>query len=63
MHAVIKVQMDNAAFQDDPGELSRILGDLAIKLSHETAFISVGYARPLLDVNGNKVGFLEIKKG
>jgi len=56
MHAQIKIQMDNAAFEE-PGaelELAGILRDLA-------KHVEYGYReRVLMDSNGNRVGSFKI---
>lgn len=59
MKAKIIIQMDNAAF-DDPGELPRILRDLARRLENDPQ--DAGSA-PLYDFNGNKVGELKFMGG
>ena len=55
MKAVITVEMDNAAFEDDPaGELARILRETAHKIEE-------GYnAGQCRDINGNQVGNFDI---
>lgn len=59
MKATITVQMDNAAFTDDPGaELARILRELAEKTDREGPFV-----RHLRDANGNTVGKMIIERG
>lgn len=51
MHATIKIQMDNAAFEDSwQHELARILRDLAKHIE------SGDESRRLMDTNGNHVG-------
>lgn len=56
MRAVIKIQMDNAAFGDNPEqELSRILEELAAKVK-----VWGANDNRLLDINGNHVGELAI---
>jgi hypothetical protein len=53
--AKITVQMDNAAFADEPAfELARILRDLAKHIEHGDT------ERRLMDMNGNHVGQFEI---
>lgn len=61
MKAVIKVQMDNAAFDEEEGktvELARILRKLADRLEEEMPDYFVGHS--LYDTNGNQVGELNI---
>ena len=59
MKATIEIEMDNAAFDDGSGrELARILGELAAKVSRVE--ITPGRGWNLFDVNGNKVGTVEI---
>lgn len=57
MKATMTVQMDNAAFADDPMELVRILRELADKLE-KNGGITERFV--VMDVNGNKVGSLDI---
>ena len=60
MNAIIKINMDNAAFDDCPGvELARIL----VKLALNAKWVSeAGTVLPAYDVNGNKVGELRIEE-
>lgn len=61
MQASIKIEMGNAAFEQDPaGELARILRDLADKL--EDRGFAVGNSIKLSDFNGNTVGSAEVTK-
>jgi hypothetical protein len=58
MELIMKVNMDNAAFADDPtGETVRIM-----KVA--TEFLEGGCHpcrnKNLFDINGNKVGFVEV---
>ncbi len=57
MHAELKINMDNAAFEDDPGELARILRALADKAENG---VSDGDEFVARDINGNKVGTLTV---
>ena len=59
MKCTITINMDNAAFEDDPGELGRILREYALSQSNIDRLPSVGSAT-LRDINGNKVGNVEI---
>lgn len=54
----ITIDLDNAAFEDNPNELARILESLAEPTyNHHEA-----YTGPLKDINGNTVGQAEIKE-
>ncbi len=56
MKATIKIQMDNAAFSDDPlAELARILKDLSKHIEQGCD------GRRLMDSNGNHVGEFSIQ--
>lgn len=56
MTATIKVQMDNAAFEDSPSrELARILRRLADQVEAGTKEVN------LRDVNGNAVGTFKVR--
>jgi len=57
MKAELTVEMDNAAFEDNPFELSRILRELADTLENDE--IKAGKSFALRDLNGNKVGVLK----
>ena len=50
MKLTLEITMDNAAFEDDPQELSRILSKLAEQADHDP------HTRPVFDINGNTVG-------
>jgi len=57
MKATISINIDNAAFTDDPGaELAHILRELADHAENGDT------GRPLMDVNGNRVGLFEIEE-
>lgn len=57
MHATIKINMDNSAFEDNPAiELQRILSELANGL----CIVHGGMEESLRDINGNKVGNIKI---
>jgi hypothetical protein len=62
MKCTIKINMDNAAFEDKNSELARILAYLSSRLAAQYT-LHVGHHQPLLDYNGNVVGILEIKGG
>lgn len=63
MKAKLTIYMDNAAFGDNPmdraAEVGRILSRLAGQVVDAAELIS-GDVFPLVDVNGNRVGELEI---
>lgn len=59
MSITIKIDTDNAAFEDSPGyEVARILRQLADKINQFDGL--AGYIK-LYDVNGNKVGAFEVE--
>jgi hypothetical protein len=68
MEARIRIEMENAAFDDDQdghGELARILLDLAAQLDYRnggTLTLSSTDPRPLRDFNGNTVGEIFLHK-
>lgn len=53
----LSIDMGNAAFEDDPGEVARILRDLAMRVENG---VSDGDEFFLRDINGNKVGKAEV---
>jgi hypothetical protein len=56
MNLKININLDNEAFEDQEGEISRILRQLAEKISYDGR-IDGG---KIMDVNGNSVGTWEI---
>jgi hypothetical protein len=59
MELIMKVAMDNEAFMDDPtGETVRIM-KVATEFLEE---VSYPCHKNLFDLNGNKVGFVEVKR-
>ena len=54
MELTIKINLNNAAFQDDPGELGRILRELADKTDRFT--LTPEMTPTIRDINGNSVG-------
>ncbi len=57
MKMLVEVNMDNAAFEDDPAEITRVLhkaGDFAFQMMH-----GGNDKVKLQDINGNTVGFIE----
>lgn len=59
MKCRIEIEMDNAAFTDDPGELARVLRVLAAKVQDGTEPGDIYRAQ---DINGNQVARLEIEE-
>jgi hypothetical protein len=59
MQAILTVQMDNAAFEDNPGELSRILSILALRTEDG---VNAGDSFTVSDSNGNNVGKLVVSE-
>ena len=61
MKAVIEIEMDNAAFEDEQNthEVCRILRKLAAKLELGGELMEDD-AETLHDINGNRVGFFEV---
>lgn len=61
MKAIIQIEMDNTAFDTDPGiELARILNKLARLADNQwDRLIDFGEVKAM-DINGNTVGKLEI---
>jgi len=65
MNVTIKINCDNAAFQDGQlyTELSRILSALALNLRFIESVEELHLLdNPIYDFNGNKVGQLSFKK-
>lgn len=57
MELIIKINMDNAAFEEDASaEAGRILRALAERIDGHPHF-SPGHDQALRDINGNEVGF------
>lgn len=54
MRAIIKIDMDNAAFDEPAVELARILRTLAVQVEWNDAKIKI------LDINGNVVGEMKL---
>lgn len=62
MKAVIKIRMDNSAFSNNNAmELARVLKDLSFKMIENGNDLDVGDLFSVRDINGNRVGQLEIK--
>lgn len=63
MNITIKINTDNAAFEDDPGaEVARILGKVTGDFLLNPDIATVQHRTPLLDVNGNTIGYIEVKE-
>ena len=60
MNIDIHIDCGNAAFEGNPAlETARILRKLADKMDSENAIIGMN-GDALLDVNGNRVGFIDV---
>jgi hypothetical protein len=60
MQATLTIQMDNAAFEENSVELARILQDIAAKIEQQGGVVA-GDTFVAMDLNGNRVGKLEVK--
>ena len=60
MQATLTIQMDNAAFEENSVELARILQDIADKIEQRGGVVA-GDSFVAMDLNGNRVGELEVK--
>ena len=60
MQATLTIQMDNAAFEENSVELARILQDIASKIEQRGGVVA-GDTFVAMDLNGNRVGKLEVK--
>lgn len=61
MHTIIRIDMDNAAFEDSPEmELRRALRNLADSLDYLHWPFVKDFGQAITDSNGNSVGRLEI---
>jgi hypothetical protein len=60
MQATLTIQMDNAAFEENSVELARILQDIASKIEQQGG-VATGDTFVAMDLNGNRVGKLEVK--
>lgn len=60
MKATIKIQMDNAAFDDNGSELARILRSLAEDIDRRA--LMSGDRFGATDRNGNRVGDLKVMR-
>ena len=59
MNITITINTGNAAFEDNPHEVSRILSKLADDLRGDPA-VNMDGSITLRDINGNKCGFCEV---
>lgn len=59
MQATVTIQMDNAAFEENSVELARILQDIASKIEQRGG-VAAGDSFVAMDLNGNRVGKLEV---
>ncbi len=60
MQAIVKINCDNDAFEENPGgEFAAILRALANRIEGQPHF-SPGHSQPLRDANGNRVGYLDV---
>lgn len=58
MDLLIRIGMDSEAFDDYPGyEVARILRHLA-SVYEDCGTIPEGHSRPIVDVNGNGIGYV-----
>ena len=61
MRLSIEIDMDNAAFEDDPGELGRILRDGSERVDlHLEHAPDTTFSCKLRDINGNTVGSVSL---
>lgn len=58
----IIINMNNAAFEDNPSELGRILKEYALSQSSIDALPLAGTTTKLRDINGNVVGEVSVEK-
>lgn len=60
MRIVIEINCDNAAFDNGSEELGRILRRVSDRLKRGAIDLSLNNTEALMDVNGNKVGSLQV---
>lgn len=60
MYTIIRIDMDNAAFERPSWEVARILRELADRV--EDTHFAPGHDQALRDVNGNEVGRCQVKE-
>jgi hypothetical protein len=61
MHTIIRIDMDNAAFEQPTYEVARILRNLADRVEKHSRFVP-RQGLTLRDVNGNVVGYCRVKE-
>ena len=61
MKAIIKINMDNAAFGEHPCSIGEELGRILRTLGNDIAIVHGGMEENIRDVNGNTVGNIIIK--
>lgn len=62
MDITIKINCDNAAFEDNPGaELTRILAGLGVTFATSHSHLEPGIEWSLRDLNGNTCGLVEVR--
>ena len=63
MKLTITIKMGNAAFEGDDCsfEVARILTQITDRIAGDSRF-GPGWAMPLFDVNGNKIGTAEVSE-
>jgi hypothetical protein len=63
MDVTIRINCDNAAFEDDPySEIARMLQTLAWRIESKSNLVLSGDSIPIKDSSGNKVGTCEVKE-
>jgi hypothetical protein len=63
MRMIIKIDMDNAAFDNSQGdEVARILGVVSRNIGLHKTIDETAYFPPLLDANGNRCGTIKVVK-
>lgn len=61
MNLIIKINLDNDAFQEGYGELGRILIELGKKVEATVGYTDLS-ERKIFDLNGNSVGTLKLEE-
>lgn len=65
MYTLIRIEMNNAAFDEAPTtwEVARILQSLVnMIIKPDCSDFKPGYNQALRDINGNKVGYCQVKE-
>jgi len=60
MKLTIEINLDNAAFEDDPSETARILRHIATVVDGGLDEYAPGDRGKIGDINGNAVGFWKV---